>query len=305
MRSTIVDIKNRTGLSLATISKYLNGGNVLPENKIKIDEAVKALNYQVNENARSLVTNQTRVMGVIVFSVENLFVGTLLRYIGEYLRKHGYGMMICDSNKNPEAEKQNIRSMVQKNVDGIIIMPVSDDPSCLKIARDAGIPVICLDRVFREDDCDSVLVSNRQTTERLVDILIRNHHRKIAVISSHTEYTGQERLSAFIAAIDKAGIRIPDEYIISAEGLSISSGYEGMQQLLSLPEPPTAVFLCNYEILIGAVMAVSSSGFSYPDDVSLIAFDSMIFSEIIRPRITGAVQPTEQLAFRAAELLIL
>ena len=95
--ATIKDIKKKTGLSLATISKYLNGGNVLPENRIKIEEAIKELNYEVNEIARGLVTNRTKTVGVIVYSVESLFNGTLLRYIGSELRKAGYGLLICDS----------------------------------------------------------------------------------------------------------------------------------------------------------------------------------------------------------------
>ena len=304
MRSTIVDIKNRTGLSLATISKYLNGGNVLPENKAKIDEAVKALNYQVNENARSLVTNQTRIMGVIVFSVENLFVGTLLRYLGEILREHGYGMMICDSNNNIEAEKQNIRSMVQKNVDGIVIMPVSEDAEIMRPADNVGIPYICLDRTFPDCDCDSVLVNNRETTRKLIEILICRNHTRIAILSSRNEYTGKERLDSFLDTLRDAGIPVPPEYIILEDLHSISAGYHGMQRLLSLETRPTAVFLSNYEVLMGAFMAVNESEYRCPDDLSLVAFDNM-FADVVRPRITVGVQPMEELASRTVELLLM
>jgi len=304
MRSTIVDIKNRTGLSLATISKYLNGGNVLPENKAKIDEAVKALNYQVNENARSLVTNQTRIMGVVVFSVENLFVGTLLRYLGEILRKHGYGMMICDSNNNIEAEKQNIRSMVQKNVDGIVIMPVSEDVEIMKPAENAGIPYICLDRTFPDSDCDSVLVNNRETTRHLIKILLRRRHTRIAILASRNEYTGKERLESFQETLRDAGITVPPEYIVLEDLHSISAGYHGMQRLLSLKTRPTAVFLSNYEVLMGAFMAINESEFRCPDDLSLVAFDNM-FADVVRPRITVGVQPMEELATRTVELLLM
>ena len=97
MPSTIRDIKERTGLSLATISKYLNGGNVLPENKEKIEIAIKELNYQVNEMARGLVTNKTRSIGVLVHNVASIFCGLLLRYIGDVLKENGYSMIICDA----------------------------------------------------------------------------------------------------------------------------------------------------------------------------------------------------------------
>ena len=94
MPSTIRDIKERTGLSLATISKYLNGGNVLPENRTLIEEAIKELHYQPNEIARGLVTNKTRTVGVVVYDIGSLFNGTLLRYIGQALRKERYGLLI-------------------------------------------------------------------------------------------------------------------------------------------------------------------------------------------------------------------
>lgn len=304
MRSTIVDIKNRTGLSLATISKYLNGGNVRPENKVKIDEAVKVLHYQVNENARSLVTNRTRVMGVIVFSVENHFVGTLLRYMGQFLREQGYAMMICDSNKSPEAERQNILSMVQKNVDGIVIMPVSEDQSVLKPAINAGIPVVCLDRTFDGSDFDSILVSNRETAKKLTEIPINHNHRHIAVLGSRHEFTGKERLYGFLDAMSEAGLSVPDEYMVVDDYMSIHSGYEGMNRLLSLSCPPTAVFLSNYEILIGAVMAINTSSFSYPEDFSLVGFDNLLITDVLRPQITVAIQPLEKLSSEAVRLLL-
>ena len=97
MASTMRDVKNRTGLSMATISKYLNGGSVLPENKILIENAIKDLHYEVNEMARGLVKHQTKLVGVMVHDVESYFSGKLLHYIGQELRKHGYGMMSCDS----------------------------------------------------------------------------------------------------------------------------------------------------------------------------------------------------------------
>ena len=116
MPSTIRDIKERTGLSLATISKYLNGGNVLPENRTLIEEAIKELHYQPNEIARGLVTNKTRTVGVVVYDIGSLFNGTLLRYIGQALRKERYGLLICDSNNNEEIEAENIRFLLRKNI---------------------------------------------------------------------------------------------------------------------------------------------------------------------------------------------
>ncbi|MBQ8304720.1 MAG: LacI family DNA-binding transcriptional regulator [Blautia sp.] len=303
MRATIVDIKNRTGLSLATISKYLNGGNVRPENKAKIDEAVEALNYQVNESARSLVTNRTHVIGVVVYTIDNLFVGTMLHHLGGLFRSRGYGMMICDSANDEGIEQENLRHMVQKNVDGVLLMPVSDDPAIVTPLRMAGIPAVCLDRVLEGADCDSVVVNNLETARSLTELLIRNHHERIAMLGSITEYTGRERLKGYREAMEKAGLPIREEYELRLSH-TLRSGYDGMQKLLDLPEPPTAIVLSNYEVTMGAIMTIQRRACRYPEDFSLVGIDNLMLAEIVRPRISVAVQPIEEMSVKAAELLL-
>ena len=114
MPATIKDIRNETGLSLATISKYLNGGNVLPKNKEKIEAAVEKLHYQVNEIARGLVTNSTRTGGVCVFDVTDVFTGIILHEIGLQLSKLGYGMLIADAANDHNREEKNVRFLYSK-----------------------------------------------------------------------------------------------------------------------------------------------------------------------------------------------
>ena len=109
MAATIRDIRDRTGLSLATISKYLNGGNVLPRNRKLIEEAIEELHYEVNELARGLVTNRTKTIGVLVYDIQCIFVGNMLHYLGQALHQNGYGMLICDSCNDVEIEQKSRR----------------------------------------------------------------------------------------------------------------------------------------------------------------------------------------------------
>ena len=303
MRATIVDIKNRTGLSLATISKYLNGGTVRPENKEKIDEAVRTLNYRVNETARSLVTNRTKTIGVIVYTVENLFAGTMMHYIGEYFRQHGYGMFICDSNNNPEIEAENVKNMIQKNVDGILMIPVGLRERYLPLLSSAGIPLVCLDRRFDDQSFDSVTINNRESSASLVEILVRNGHSRIGYIGSEAEYTGRERAAGFREAMEQRGLSICTDYLY-LKGMNLATGYNGMKHLMGLSGPPTAVVMSNYEITLGAIMALRENGIEYPEKVSIVAFDNLMLSDIVSPRITIAVQPMEKMANSASELLL-
>ena len=231
MPATIRDIKDRTGLSLATISKYINGGNVLPENKTKIETAIKELNYEVNEIARGLVTNKTRTVGVVVYSVESLFNGTLLHHIGNALRKDKYGLLICDSCNDEKIEAENIRFLLKKKVDGIIVVPIARRSDFLKPARDAGVPVVLLDRSFEDREMDCVKIDNRMSAFRAVNRLIQYHHKKISIICANikNEYTGYERYRGFMDAMEQAGLSVPEAYQKKGNH-SIEFGYHSMKE---------------------------------------------------------------------------
>ena len=232
MSATIRDIKAATGLSLATISKFLNGGNVLPENRVKLEAAIKDLHYEVNELARGLVTNRTRTIGVVVYAVENTFTGTLLKYVGESLRRSGYGMLICDSGNDEAVEARNIKFLINKKVDGIIIIPVSGRADFLEPAKNAGIPVVLMDRnINGEFDC--IKTNNRTASKRAVEVLIDAGHSAIACIGSESEYTGKERLLGYKDAMEAADLAIRPEYIKRGTH-SIEFGSTAMQELLEL-----------------------------------------------------------------------
>ena len=304
MPATIVDIKEQTGLSLATISKYLNGGNVLPENKVKIETAIKNLHYEVNEIARGLVTNKTRTIGVIVYRIDSLFNGTLLRYIGDRLRKSGYGLLICDSCNDEEIEAQNVRFLMSKKVDGMIVVPVARTSSFLKPAELSGVPVVLMDRSFEDAEFDCVKINNRLAAFRAVNLLIANNHKKIAIISSNESvYTGNERYMGYEDAMRHAGYEIAKAYVKKGTH-AIEYGYKSMKALLALKDRPTAVFMSNYEITLGAVMAVNELGVLCPEEISMIGFDDMILSHVVKPRMYMVVQPMKEMSERAVEILL-
>ena len=250
MAATIRDIRDRTGLSLATISKYLNGGNVLPRNRELIEEAIDALHYEVNELARGLVTNRTKTIGVLVYDIQCLFVGNMLHYLGQELHKNGYGMLICDSCNNEEMEKENLQFLLSRKVDGILVFAVSLTGGFLGPAKKAGVPVVLLDRAFRGEEVDCVEVDNHTAVFRAAQMLIENGHRRIALVASDVEYTGMERKKGYEDALRTYGISVPEEYRVSGRH-SFELGYQGVKGLLAMDVPPTAVILCNYDTTLG------------------------------------------------------
>ena len=303
MAATIRDIKNKTGLSLATISKYLNGGNVLPENKALIEDAIKELNYEVNEIARGLVKNKTRTVGILVYDIASFFSSNILHYLGKELRKNGYGMMICDSCNDESLEAENLKFLLSRKVDGIIILPVSTSGSFLEPAKKSEIPVVLLDRAFQDKEFDCVCIDNRVAAFRAIDVLIKNNHEKIAIIGTNATDTGIERLKGFREAMEQAGIEIRPEYVKIGK-FSVENGYEKMKELLAMEDRPTAVFMSNYETALGGVMAVNDSEVSCPEDISLFGFDDLLVSNIVRPKLWTVEQPIETLCSNAVKLLL-
>jgi len=304
MAATIKDIRRVTGLSLSTISKYLNGGNVRPENRERIEKAVRDLNYEVNETARSLVTRRSRTIGVIVYSIESLFAGILLHHISTFFRQHGYATVICDSGEDEAAEKEHVHFLLSKHVDGIIVIPCSSSADFLQEAREHDVPVVMLDRMIRGADIDSVTVDNRTAAARAADILADNGHRKIAFIGSSWELTGIERCEGFTDALRRRDIPVPARYQKRGRH-SIEFGHKSMEELLALSDPPTAVFMTNYEITLGAVMALNEAGRKCPEDVSRVRFRLICCCRTWCGRSCSVVvQPMQELAEESAELLL-
>lgn len=303
MPATIRDVKEKTGLSLATISKYLNGGNVLPENRVLIENAIKELNYEVNEVARGLVKNKTKTVGILVYDIASFFSSNILHYLGIELRKNGYAMMICDSCNDEELEADNVKFLLSRKVDGLIVLPVSMSGKFLEPAKKAGIPVVLVDRSIQDDVFDSVCIDNRMAAYRAVNVLLQHNHKKIAFIGSCAADTGNERYKGYKEAMEQAGLTLRSEYVKLMD-LTVEDGFTQMNQLLALEDRPTAVFLSNYEIALGGIMALNESDISCPDDLSVIAFDDLLVSSIVKPSLWLVEQPMETLCQSAVKLFL-
>ena len=143
----------------------------------------------MNELARGLVTNRTKTIGVLVYDIQCLFVGNMLHYLGQELHKNGYGMLICDSCNDEEIEEKNLQFLLNRKVDGILVFAVSLNGRFLEPAKNAGVPVVLIDRAFRDIELDCVELDNRTAVYRAASKLIENNHRKIALVASDVEYT--------------------------------------------------------------------------------------------------------------------
>ncbi len=302
--STIKDVAKATGLSIATISKYINGGNVLDDNKVLIEKAIKELDFKVNEIARGLKINKTMTIGVLIPDLKNIFCTTIVSNIESVLVKYGYSTLICDCRLNAELEQEKLEFLVNKMVDGIITMPYGNSTQAVNGLIARNIPVVLIDRALKGISCDTVLVDNLNASYNAVEQLIIKGHKRIAIICGPEDiYTAEERLKGYLRVHEDYSMDI-DEGLIKKGDYEIESGYTLLNELLDAENPPTAVFVTNYEMTLGAVMAINERNVKMPDELSFIGFDNLQMARIVKPSLSIVVQPMEQIGETAANTML-
>ena len=304
MAATMKDIAKRTGLGLATISSYFNGGNVREKNRKKIEEAIEELHYEVNEVARGLKTNATKTIGVVIPELNNVFCSEIITGMEDVLRSHGYATIICDCRTDRNLEKEAVEFLTRKRVDGIINMPVDVSGTHLKAFDRTGKPIVIIDRKIQGLSCDSVLVDNERAAEDAVEFLMENGHRNIGIIVGPQEiFTAQERLKGYYAAHEKRGIPVQESLIYHGDYI-IQGGVKGLEELVKKNPQMTAVFVTNYEMTMGAVIGINELGIHMPKELSMIGFDNLQFARACSPKLTIVSQPTEAIGEKVAQMIL-
>ncbi len=306
MRATIKDIARETGLSIATISKYLNGITIKKQNKTIIDEAIVKLNYTVNEYARGLKINKTRTIGVIIPELSNIFITNIISKMEETLRQNGYSTIICDCQSDANIEIDAVKFLLSKRIDGIINMPTDLEGGHLKIAIENSVPTLLIDRMINnlENKVDSVVIDNSKAAADAVSYLTQNGHKDIGIIlGPQNIYTSSEREKGYKHEINRQGIKLNEGLMFHGD-YKISGGYEGLKTLLEKNPSMTAVFVTNYEMTLGAIIYANENGIKIPEQLSIIGFDNMELSRVFNPKLTIMSQPLQAIGDACASTML-
>lgn len=305
--ATIKDVAEHANVSVATVSKYLNKkGNVKKENEKAIREAIEELDYEINQIARGLKTDETMTIGVLIPSLENIFFTTVVSHIERELQQNNYSAIVCDYRRDREIEKEKINFLLKKKVDGIIMVPMGGETSLVHRVVNEGVPVVILDRKIKGvDSCDEILVDNINASYEAIEELIRHGHRRIGIISGPEDvYTAKQRLKGYYRVYEDYGLDI-DEELIKYGDYQIQGGYDKLIELIELENPPTAIFVTNYFMTIGSIIAINEKEIKVPEDLSMIGFDNIQqLSEIVKPKLTIVVQPMKKLGITAAKTML-
>ena len=306
--TTIYDIAKNTGFSITTVSKVLNNyTDVSEKTKKKILKAVEEMGYYPNSHARSLMTKKSWTIGVVF--MENLGVGikhpffnAVIESFKQRAEQFGYDMLFVSRNIINE-RKSYLDHFQHRGVDGVVVVcSISDDPEVKKL-MESPLPTVIID--MHSSKSSVVYSDNSYGSVLAVDYLHSLGHRKIAHIYGHQEtYAGTERLKGFIKALKKHGLDLPKSYFVNGGFFSLESGEQAMKELLSLEDPPTAVYAAGDNMAIGAMKAIREQGLCVPEDISVIGFDDIEIAKHIAPPLTTVKQDMDQIGSNAADLLL-
>jgi LacI family transcriptional regulator len=300
--ATIHDVAARAGVSPATVSRFLRGQRVRSAEAIQA--AVDELDYWPSAAAQALKSGRTHTIGVVVPDITNPYFAAVVKGMESVTRSQGYRILLANSDESCEREDELLADMVRR-VDGIVLAPAREQDQTPMHVRDAGVPLVFVDRDLADgEQFDAVLVNNYDGGQQAAAHLLGLGHTRVAAISGRQESTpGRQRREGFMDTLTAAGVEVPPAYDLIGD-FREEGGYQTTLSLLSLPEPPTAIFTANNLMTLGALKALHDMRVDIPGQVSLIGFDDLDTGPLLRPPLTVIDRPMVEQGVLAMRLLL-
>lgn len=303
--STIEDVAKRAGVSAMTVSRVINNsGYISQETRQRVERAIAELGYVPNALARGLRFKQTKTLALVLTDITNPFFTTLARGVEDAASEQGFSVIFCNTDESQEKESSYLNVVVQKQVDGVLLIPAQSALESVTFLRERGVRFVVLDRRIPGAEADVVRGDSEQGAYALVCHLLALGHRRIAALSGpETVSTAADRVAGYRRALAEADLTF-EPALVRYGGFTQESGYEMAQAVLALPQPPTALLTGNNFIAIGALHALREAGLRVPDDISIVTFDDLPAAVAIDPFLTVAAQPAYEMGRQATALLL-
>lgn len=308
MGATIRDLVAKTGLSLGTISNYLNGVQVKKKNQELIEQAIEDMDYQFNQTASALKSKRSKIIGLIIPSLDLTFSIRLMVHFENIFSQYNYMLSVCVvKGENAKQDKNKLNLLLQQNVDGLIVVPPANNEHLetwlakLKNRK----PLLVLDRLLPNIALEhQLVVDNANVSTNAIQGLLNKGHRDIAIIlGDKGGYTSVERLEGYKQALKQANTPIQANYIQHGE-FTHQGGYQAIQTLMALSKPPTAIFITNYDMTLGCVEYMNEHQVRIGEDMTLIGFDLNELNKVFVPHLAMVIQPMEDIASHAARMIL-
>jgi len=308
MPPTQKELAKLAGVSAGTVSNVISGSTTVSErSRQKVLEAIRQLNYQPNLIARSLKTNRTRTLGIVVPDITIPFFPKIIRGAECAARERGYFLIVLDSEGSSERESEMIALLRAQRVEGMLLVTASGEE--LSSERwesiSSAFPVVCLDRIPVDLDVDSVRVDDCGAAEMAITHMVNRGHTEIAVITGPLNLRNeQERLRGYRQALQKKGIPVQRSLVWNGSFEQEDVARLCQNGMLRPSGRPTALFATNGVTGLAALRSLYSVGLSTPKDFAFVTFDEITAEDFFRPGITSVVQPTFDMGYRAVEVLL-
>lgn len=303
--ATIKDVARLAGVSISTVSKYLNGGNVRPEFAEPVRQAIAKLEYRANPYARSLRTTRSRSIGVLLPTLKVSFFGNIVSALDRTLRAGGYHTVISCYESDHGLERDYLSFLLSNGIDGLVYMP--EDLSAEEyheLTQKNSMPVVQVDRTIQGIQTDAVLADNSESVYTAVSHFIEQGHRRIALITGHTYiFTAKERLVGYLRALSDHKIPYDDALVFSGD-YHFATGYQSFQAMTALEDPPTAVCCVNDDITVGVIAAAKEYSAANHKPIAVFGYDCVDVCSIMSPSIPVVHQAEAEIGRLAGTYLM-
>lgn len=302
------DIADELGLSVVTVSKVLrNHPDIGEETRKRVLKRVEELDYQPNELARSLVTGRSYLVGLVVPGLLHPFYAEVAQSLSSAIRKKGYSLIIASSEEDPELERREIRQLLARRLDALVIASTGDDIEQFKLLERKKQRFVLIDRDLRDHSANFVGVDDEAAGRIATEHLLNIGCRLVAHIRGQDNSTGIGRYKGYQSALLNRGLPERPEYVVGASNVdtnSVQQGFEAVRLLLSRNPKPDGVFCYNDPLAIGAIDAILEEGLRVPEDIAVIGCGNLHYDRNLRVPLSSIDQHSPEIGRRAADLVL-
>jgi LacI family transcriptional regulator len=305
MNITIYDVAREANVSMATVSRVVNGNpNVKPATRKKVLEVIERLGYRPNAVARGLASKKTTTVGVIIPDISSTFFADLARGIEDIATMYKYNIILSNSDQNKNKELHLLNTMLGKQVDGIVFMSGNVTHEHVEEFEKSPVPIVLAGSIEETEKIPSVNIDYEQAAYDVVKSFIDKGHKNIAFVIGplHEPINSEKKLVGYKRALAEAGIEYHEDLVVEGDD-TYDSGIEAFEKLMEAGEKPTAIFVGQDEMALGVVHGAEDKGFTIPDDFEVISSDNTRLTLMVRPQLTTVVQPLYDIGAVSMRLL--
>jgi len=307
MRISIKDIARSANVSHSTVSRALSDSPLIStKTKTRIQRLAREMGYAPDAIARSLVTQQTRTVGMVVTTITDPWVAEVVQGIEDSAHESGYSLILSSGASEPERELAAVEMLRSKRVDALIVTSSRVGALYLKHLERIGVPVVLVNNHNQQSGryTFSVSIDNQHGGYLATSHLIQLGHRRIAYVSGAANHSEDaDRLAGYRQALDENGLAFDPTLVISGNG-QLEGGERALHTLIDLGNPPSAVFCYNDMTAIGLLAAARQEGLSVPEDLAVVGFDDIVFARYVQPTLTTIAQPQSNIGRQAMSMAL-